>query len=92
MQPLHVAAWRGHAAIIEALVVFCDDIEITDVYDRTALMIGVIEQQIDCVRLLLQLDAITTKTDRYGLTPARNTNNEAMKALLKEYESKSVSW
>ena len=62
------AAVNNHVRIIETLVVFLSDAEIGARDARTALMFSVQYAKIDTVRLLLSLNADTTKTNQYGQT------------------------
>lgn len=87
-----IACSNGHMNVIEALVDF-DRARInaaTNFYSKTALMIAVEKQRIDVVRLLLSLNADTTKTNLTGETAFKLAMSDEMKQLFLHHEKKTV--
>ncbi len=86
---LHVAAGRDDdAKAIELLVAFDADLECVSSSGYTPLL-GTARGNVNAVRLLLELNADTTKRSRDGWTVSQ-TDNEEIKRLLLEHSKKSV--
>ena len=84
------------ADTVKILYLFGADVEVVDnVNRRTPLMEAVWYNKVDAVRLLLDLNADTTKNTPNGFdVPSWNvsqTNNEEIRELLLKHSKKSVS-
>ena len=78
------------AAVCETLVACGSEIEVTDAACLTPLMWAVQAERSDIVRLLLALNADTTKTDYLGWNVSQTNNAEILQLLL-EHSKKTVS-
>lgn len=87
---MHFAAPTGHANIVEILYLFGANLEVVDIGGFTPLMLAVWNCNVESARLLLSLNADTTKTDLNNRTVSQ-TNDKDIKQLLLKHLKKSVS-
>ena len=88
---LHLAVHRPQAAAIcETLVACGSDIDALNEYGNSPLMRAVREYRPDIIRLLLALNADTTKTSNHGWNVSQTTNADILQ-LLSEHSKKTVS-
>ncbi len=87
--PLHLAAARDDLKSVELLIAFDAGLESVDSDGDSPLMRAVSDGCLDAVRLLLELNADTTKSDWIGWTVSQ-AKNEEIKQLLLEHLQKSV--
>ena len=87
-----LARLRDAAAVVcETLVACGSDIDATDADGDTVLMFAVLREAINVVRLLLALNADTTKTDADGWDVSQTDDAEILQLLL-EHSKKTVSF
>lgn len=89
--PLLTAAYYGHVACIETLVVFGANIDDMNEYDENAIMWASVGERVSVSRLLLSLNVDLTKIDRTGKTVLQSTKSEEIKQLLLDHEKKLVT-
>ncbi len=89
--PLIVAVCYNRADCIETFVVFGADIDAVDVRQATALCRAVRNQRIEAVRLLLSLNADTTKVDRRGRTALQIAETDEIKQIFLEHDKLTVT-
>ncbi len=87
--PLHLTAQGKRVEMAEVLLVLGAELEVLSDHGETALLLAVRYQNVDIVRLLFDLNADTTKTDRNGWNNSLTPNTE-IKQLLLEHSTKSV--
>lgn len=89
--PLIVAAREGHASVIETMVVYGAEIDALTIGRSTSLMNAVQSGHIDVVRLLLSLNADTTKVNDDGKAALQYAKTKAdVRQLLLDQGKKSV--
>jgi ankyrin repeat protein len=89
MSPLNTAAIYGHLEVIKTLVAVDGDIETPNEDGKTCLIRAAMENERDCVELLLQLNADTSKTDRFGYNVFKSSN-KSVQELLESHAKKSA--
>lgn len=85
------AAYVGQVPSIETFVAFDAEINAVNGHLRSALMWAAQQGRIEAVRLLLSLNADTTKCDDTGKTAFDLAMSDQMKELFLEHEKK-VRW
>eukprot|EP00435_Cladocopium_sp_Y103_P056407 s250_g19.t1 len=86
---LHLAADRGHAAVVEFLLSKKADIDAVNIYSETPLHNAAYSGRVDCVRILLPAGARTDLKNRHGKTAledAKNRGHDEIVSLLTGHE------
>ena len=88
---LHNAVSRFNAVFCETLLACGSDIDALNGYGNSPLMRAVREYRPDIIRLLLALNADTSKTNNRGWNVSQSDNAEILQ-LLSKHSKKTVSF
>lgn len=86
-----LAAARGHVHVVESLCAFGCDAAQRNEFKQTPFHFAVREKRRCVVRLLLNLQAETTRSDKFGWNVGRSDSAE-IRSLMDRFSEKSVSW